>query len=875
MHEFFYTDDKQKTISFPLGGIGSGCIGLAGNGHLKDWEIFNRPNKGQYNGFSHFAVKVEDGDEVIDARILNGDLPPDYVGQLGLKGFYEGFGWGPVRETMAGMPHFPKNTFKGTFPVATLEFLDDSFPGKIEMDAFNPLIPHEDDDSSIPAAFFEFTITNTEARALDYYLTGVLGNPYDGRSRNRFIQKDGVSLMVLDSLDRDESDIKSGDVTLATDSEDVSYQEYLFRGEWFDNLEIYWKNTLEPGCFKNRSYEPADRTLRDSALISSKVRLEPGEKKTVRYVISWNHPNNKNSWGRMRTGKTAPFSDEEKSWLAKSWKNYYAILWKDSQASSSYSLKHWDVLKNKTYAFRDALFSSTLPVEVIDAVSANISTLKSPTVWRLEDGTLYGWEGVGEEEGSCEGSCTHVWGYAQALPFLFPKLSRSMRDAEFAYNWGEDGSLAFRTMLPLGSPRWPFRPAADGQFVTIMKVYREWRISGDDQWLGKLWQKVKKSMEFAWNPENKDLWDPKKTGTLTGRQHHTLDMEIFGQNSWLTGMYLGALKACVEMAGAMGEMDSAREYEEIYSRGTRFLNTELFNGEYFCQKIDIKDKSILKPFDSADQLTLAKDAESIYDVYWNDESQELKYQIGEGAALDQMLGQWHADIYGLGEIFEGNKTIKALNALMKYNFIDTVRNHYNPCRIYSLNDESGIRICSWPEGRSRPSIPLPYSQETMHGFEYAVADLMIRRGLLDDGLKIVKSIRDRYDGLKRNPWNEMECGSNYARSMASYALLLSFSGFTYDARESYMGFDPLSDGPFSFFWSFGTAWGRYTFDGKKSELTIQSGVLTLKTLGLNTDNPIYSIMIEGKEVEYIQKNKVITFSDSLVLKQGEVLEIVY
>lgn len=80
MSRFVYTGRRTNEISLPLGGIGTGSIGLAGNGRLVDWEIFNRPSKGSVNGFSHFAVKAEAGGKLLDARVLNGDLPPPYVG---------------------------------------------------------------------------------------------------------------------------------------------------------------------------------------------------------------------------------------------------------------------------------------------------------------------------------------------------------------------------------------------------------------------------------------------------------------------------------------------------------------------------------------------------------------------------------------------------------------------------------------------------------------------------------------------------------------------------------------------------------------------------------------------------------------------------
>ena len=80
-----------------------------------------------------------------------------------------------------------------------------------------------------------------------------------------------------------------------------------------------------------------------------------------------------------------------------------------------------------------------------------------------------------------------------------------------------------------------------------------------------------------------------------------------------------------------------------------------------------------------------------------------------------------------------------------------MRDAYNPCRIYCLNDEGGLVICAWPEGAKKPVIPAPYSQETMNGFEYAAAIHMIMTGLVDEGMTCVAAIRRRYDGERRNP----------------------------------------------------------------------------------------------------------------------------
>ncbi|MCG8452279.1 MAG: non-lysosomal glucosylceramidase [Spirochaetales bacterium] len=876
---FHYSDEHQQCISFPLGGIGSGSIGLGGNGRLIDWEIFNRPGKGQFNGLSHFSIKAEDGNEVVEARVLNGDLQPPFEGPLGTPHFYEGFGWGPMRQTLSGMPHFARNTFEGKFPVAELGFNEEIFPGSVTMKAFNPFIPHQEDDSSIPGAFFVFQITNTTDKTLDYTLTSVLANPYHGVVQNRLVQKDGVTGILMEGLDPIPGDYRAGNICVSTDAKDVSWQQYLYRGSWFDSLEVYWNDLMRSGAFQDRQYDPKKReatdhpTLFDHGLLASRVSLAPGESKDVRFMISWYHPENRFDWESVNDAVHKRLGEEGMAPYQKPWKNYYATLWSSSFDAATYGFKNWEGLQRATEAFRDALYNSSLPQAALDAIGANLSILKTPTVWRLEDGTLYGWEGNGEKGGSCEGSCTHVWSYAQALPFLFPALSRSMRQAEFNYGWWESGELSFRLMLPLGAPKWGFRGAADGHFATILKAYREWKFSGDQQWLASLWPRIKRSVEFAWSKENDDLWDPEREGILSGRQHHTLDMELFSANSWLSGMYLAALKAASEMAEAMDEPETKDEYLQIFERGQKTLNTELYNGQYFIQKIDFRDKGFLERFNNeSERISEIYGKRDIFDLYWSEEHGQIKYQYGEGCSIDQMLGQWHADLYDLGDVFDPSQVDSALKALFEINFKETMRNHYNPCRVYCLNDESGLVICAWPKDKEKPEIAPPYTQETMHGFEYSAADLMIKRGFIAEGMKVVEALRERYDGRRRNPWNEFECGSNYARSMASYALLQSFSGVHYDGRTSTLSIHPLEQKDGQFLWSLGCGWGIISIKKGHCQVSVLGGHLSLRRI--TQDSCVYKrIQINGVSQNFhlVRNTHVLEFEQ--ILQTGQSVEM--
>lgn len=882
MDPFLYTGAKTNQISFPLGGIGTGCIGLGGNGRLMDWEIFNRPNKGSVNGFSHFAVRVErvhaDREaEVIDARILNGDLAAPYMGEAHATRF-GAYGWGPRREYLTGVPHFRSVEFLGKFPLAELAYHEENFPGQIRLSAFNPLIPLNEDDSSIPAAFFEFTITNSTDEALTYALAGVLANPQPAQQLHTATEQDGLTLLHLRSSSNLPGDPATGDLTLATDAQEVSWQEYWYRGRWFDSLEVYWKDLSSPGAFRNRTYPPEKAGEDNHGLLAAHLHLEPGQSQSVRFVISWNFPNCINYWKPVQDASIELMDAWEPEVDAPrpehGWRNWYATRWADSRASATYALQEWQRLAGETRRFQESLFASTLPAPALDAISANLAILKSPTVLRLEDGSFYGWEGCHPSEGCCEGSCTHVWNYQQALPFLFPRLERSMREADYQYNLQDDGGMPFRLQLPLGRTAWNFRPCCDGQFGGVMKTYREWKISGDSEWLSRIWPGVKASLEYAWSPHNPDRWDPEQTGVLWGRQHHTLDMELFGPNSWLTGFYLGALKAGAEMAEHLGEMESAQRYRSIFARGKAWADQHLFNGEFYGQQIDLGDRTILEQFMQGGG---SLHGDSILDAYWNEEHGEIKYQLGEGSSIDQLLAQWHADLYGLGEIFDPEQVQKALQALYKYNFKASMREEVNPCRIYCLNDEGGLVICAWPPEAHKPVIPAPYSQETMNGFEYSAATHMILRGLVDEGMTAVAAVRERYDGEKRNPWNEFECGSNYARSMASYALLNVYSGFHFDMVQGEMGFDPVrtQDGYFRTFWSLGQAWGEYEQSGQGAKIRVLGGTLTIQRVGLPTAlrGQAVQVTLDGQEINTHVEGEILCLADSVRIGDGKTLHV--
>ncbi len=308
--------------------------------------------------------------------------------------------------------------------------------------------------------------------------------------------------------------------------------------------------------------------------------------------------------------------------------------------------------------------------------------------------------------------------------------------------------------IPLGVQGYLWHAASDGQLGGIVQLYRDWRLSGDDARLKDLWPHAKKALGYAWVE-----WDRDKDGLVDGNQHNTYDINFQGGNPLTQFFYLAALRATEEIATHLGETDVAKECKRLFESGRKLTMEKLWNGVFFIQTFPC----------------IGPDAP--------------KYQHGLGCLSDQVFGQQAASLAGLGDLVDPKLIKQALQAIVKHNFLSPLGEHENVQRVYAVPDETGLILCSWPNG-GRPDFPFPYSDEVWTGIEYQVAAHLALAGLTDECLAIVNGIRKRHDGTRRNPFNEFECGSHYARAMASYSVFLALAGTDYDGRTRSLTVNP-------------------------------------------------------------------------------------
>ncbi len=747
--EWFGSDATQ--VAFPLGGIGTGNIALGARGDLRDFEIWNAPQKGQILPFTHFTLYAQAEGEAAVTRVLEGRIPPPYPSSHGIHPNLGG-----------GLPRFSSSRFRGRYPMAELELRDPTVPVQVDLLAYTPFVPLAPDESGIPCAVFRWHLINPGPHPVHTTVVGSMLNPvgfsgvdrfghvrddhYRG-NRNTWRDNDLVRGVFFEGLERPAGDLRQGTASLVTLARETTAKPTWFRGGWFDALQDFWDDLASDGRLDAHATTTSEETavgLRsadvDPGSVGAVVTLAPGEETTVTFVLCWHFPNRINGW--EKAAATQPPTVHVR----------YAARFDDAWDVACYVAGHLPRLEEVTLQFRDALFGSTLPDAALDAAASNIVVARSTTCFWLESGQFFGWEGCFDQGGCCEGSCTHVWNYAQTLAFLFPTLEESMLRTAFLDEVEDSGKMRFRVGKVFDLIWSMPHAAADGQLGSIIRLWRTFCLTGNHTLLTDLWPNVQKTIKYALA-----IWDQDKDGILEGQQHNTYDIEFYGPNPLTGVMLLGALRAAEEMAKHLEDDEAAMQYRAVRERSSQRLDDLLWNGDYYRQVLP--------------------------DVNAH------PYQHGEGCLSDQLLGQLLAHVAGLGPLLPVDHVKATLDAIYRYNFRDPLGDHVNPQRAYAFADESGLILCSWPH-EGRPRLPFVYSDEVWTGVEYHVAAHLIYEGRVREGLTLAAAVRERHDGYRRNPWDEVECGHHYARSMASWALLTALSGFRCDAGRKVLHFDP-------------------------------------------------------------------------------------
>jgi uncharacterized protein (DUF608 family) len=745
-----YRGEELKYIGMPVGGICAGQLYLGGDGRLWHWDIFNQEIRTGGGNYAHPPAAESPVKQGFALRMADGQLRP-----LDVTGF-------------------PGVTFRGEYPIGTVEYRDDACPLAVKLEAFSPFIPLNAEDSSLPATVMHFTLRNTSAAPVEATLVGSLENAVllhhreaGGARVNRRVAAAGYTFLEFSAEKPTHPQPVRPDV--------------LFE-DWNKTYDNGTMGLALLGAPAEHASADASAPLADTLAgeLGRAVKLAAGESAEVTFVVAWHFPN------LVLRG------------ISDGVGRHYASRFPSASAVVDYVVKNFERLDRETRLWRSTWYDSSLPFWFLDRTLLNASILASSTCHWFADGRFYGWEGVG----CCAGTCTHVWHYAHSAARLFPELERILRErVDFGLALLDDGAIRFRGEANTG-------PAADGQAGSILRAYREHQMSADDAFLKRNWAGVKKALEYLIHQ------DGDGDGILAGSQHNTLDANWFGPVAWLSGLYLAALRAGEEMAREVGDEAFARQCQTIFAVGTKKIVELLFDGEYFINRPDPAHPEAINS--------------------------------GSGCEIDQVMGQSWAFQVGLGRVLPQRESLSALRSLWRYNFTPDAgpfRAKCKPGRWFAMAGEAGLLMCTFPRrdwdfvkaaGRGNPGFA-GYFNECMNGFEHQVAGHMIWEGMLQEGLAIERALDDRYHASRRNPWNEVECGDHYARSMASHGVFLAACGYEYHGPKGHLSFVPrLGAEDFKAAFTAAEGWGsiqqRRTAEEQANTVTVAWGKVRLTQL---------------------------------------------
>ncbi|MCC7014486.1 MAG: hypothetical protein IT454_18135 [Planctomycetes bacterium] len=604
-----------------------------------------------------------------------------------------------------------------------------------------------------------------------------------------------------------------------------------YGANWPGSGDGAWASSMPSGVVSSARSTPGDL-----GVLGRDVSLAPGESRTLTFVLAWHLPH---------------VDHDALAFLpnARDLRRHYASRFRHATAVVNHVASNFERLAGATRLWRDTWYrDSTLPHWFLERTFIPLSTLATATCLRFQDGRFWAWEGAY----SCPGTCTHVWNYAQGLARIFPELERDQRErVDFGLAFHDDsGAIDYRGEAAR-------EVAVDGQAGTILRAYREHTMAPDAEFSVRTWPRIKKALEHLM------LRDERLDGILDGPQYNTLDTAWHGEISWLSGVYVAALRAGEALATERGELDFAAQCAAIAERGSKRLADTLFNGEYFIHRVDPEHRE--------------------------------SNATGVGCHIDQLLGESWARQVALPRIVPAHYAKQALRALWKFNFAPDVGRYREYAertlpggRWYALPGEAGLLMCTWPrggmqraKGAGADAWAAGYFNECMTGFEHQAASHMVWEGLAQEGLGVTRAIHERYHASRRNPFNEIECGDHYARALASYGTYLALSGFECHGPQQRIGFAPKLPGEL-FRCAFTAPEGWGTFEQQRSaswmraQLTVRHGALRLRQLVLETTRatPFQTVRAQVGELELVPNLRQagarveLDFGSGLVVDEG-------
>ena len=845
--ETFNASDRVRS-GIAVGGLGTGSVEIRKDGQFYNWTILNNwplgtgeplviksfPRTYADQSFLFFIVRYE----------VEGAPPRLKLLQLN-DGLSEG-GMQSIDYYYPWMRSVENIEYSARFPFTHMKFSDPEMPFEIYLEVFSPFIPHDVKNSSLPGAYFNFSIKSTSDKPVKVLLLSSLRNlaGYDHLDKYFISSADSGSdykgfTMSCGGMDSTQSSwgemgiysLSAGSsYYLGWEHKHPYYEKLLVNDKFKDINDTEGRNLMENGTKKARTADNNDQRCFSS--IGCNTTLQPGGTFDHSFIFAWYFPN---LYGGIEHRPDREMLNENFSLNVEKTKiqgHYYNNFFSSHQEVSEYLMARKDDLEEKTRDFLNDFYNSDLPTFVLDQVNSQLNTfVTSSTLTR--NGTFAIREGLTADKPWGPNATIDVSLYgSSSIIALFPELQKSMMRAHLLIQ-SEKGEIHHGLHSDIEiehNGTWGVFHRVDLVPNYIQIVLRDYFWTGDEDYLREMWPSVKKGIQYIIDERDKDGdWMPDMEGIMCSYDN----FPMYGLASYIQSQWMAAMASSGKAAGILGDIETQELSEKIFRKGTSLMETRLWNGEYFVLSND----------------------------YLGEKG------LDDGILTDQLIGQWVAHQSGLGYLFGKDKIKSSLRAVMKN----------------SYREEFGLRNCSWPEYPEiypihETNLWVDQANTCWSGVELAFASFLIYEGMVIDGEKVIKTVDDRYrdSGLY---WDHQEFGGHYYRPMSAWSILHAYLGLGISDGSYY--FSPKLDREeYRLFFSHGNGTAHYAKKNDSVSIRVASGSMKLKSLqlensGLNSGKPGVFINSRSIEAKLIKKDGIyyIELPDQPVLNQGDILEI--
>lgn len=778
--------EHKPRSGMALGGLGTGSFEIRHDGIFYNWSIFNNAPMGLGSAFPlghdslfFFVVRYQEAGGLPKMRLLQIEESHD-AGALVHHQHHYVFPW---------LDGVDQVDYDASFPFAKLKFKDQDMPFTVEMEAWSPFIPHDAKNSSLPGAFFNFTITSKTKKPVDVMLMASLRNAvgYDVPEKTyqtALHQEQGWKACEMTCAGMNPAHASFGTMGLASFADDTTwylgwealhpYYEIVLRSKQLPNLDdTAGRNVKDKETGQLKAMARLFSTLAVSCKLTPKA---PSFAHT--FAMTWHFPNRYAQDSHVTWPKPPAPAEHVEG-------HYYDNFFRNSTEVAAYLYANRDDLFHRSRAFHQAFFDSTAPAFVLDQINSQLNTLPTSS-WFTKDGFFGVVEGLDQEQVYAGLNTMDVMMYGGVMvAALFPELDRRTM-LEYARFQGPDGRVAHSISRNLREIQereiQSLRLDMPMQFVYMS--LRAWLWSPDRTYLEKIWPAVKRALDYGLRERDKNHDGlPDMEGVMCTYDN----FPMHGVASFLGSQWLAAVALAADAARELGEQETEQRYREVYTRARQVFEEKVWNGKYYR--------------------------------LWNDDGGR-KGGKDEGCLTDQVIGQWAAHLVGLGHILDPKRVSSALRHVMKAN--------YHP--------EQGLRNCSWPQDGYLHDVDkdawVDQANTCWTGVELGFASLLLYEGLYKEALTIIGNVdaRHRHWGMY---WDHQEFGGHYFRPMSAWGIVNGLLGLT--IRDGSYGFNPrLPEANQRLFFAFGQGTGHYTrkVSGEKEtiRLTIHTGTLSCREL---------------------------------------------